>query len=140
MLILDTDHISEIERNSTEGRRLQERLDNSAEAISITIVSVDEQLRGLLNLIKRSRLPDERIRRYRRLRNYVEDLTAWGILDWDPASEAEYARLQVHRLRISTMDLRIACIAIANNATLLTRNLRDFQKIPNLRVENWLDE
>ena len=36
------------------------------------------------------------------------------------------------------MDLRIACIVLAHNATLLTANLRDFRKIPDLRVEDWL--
>ena len=35
------------------------------------------------------------------------------------------------------MDLKIASIAIANDALLLTRNLSDFSKIPGLRVEDW---
>ena len=38
------------------------------------------------------------------------------------------------------MDLRIASIVIASKATfLLSRNLRDFQRIPNLNVEDWLE-
>lgn len=37
------------------------------------------------------------------------------------------------------MDLRIACIALAHDATLLTRNTVDFAQVPALRVENWLD-
>ena len=36
-----------------------------------------------------------------------------------------------------TMDLKIAAITIANDATLLTRNVVDFQRIPNLRIEDW---
>jgi tRNA(fMet)-specific endonuclease VapC len=35
------------------------------------------------------------------------------------------------------MDLKIAATAIANNATLLSRNLKDFNKVPGLKVENW---
>jgi len=37
------------------------------------------------------------------------------------------------------MDLKIACITMANDATLLTRNIGDFIQIPGLKVENWLD-
>jgi len=37
------------------------------------------------------------------------------------------------------MDLKIAAICLAHDATLLTRNVADFQNIPGLRVENWLD-
>jgi len=36
-------------------------------------------------------------------------------------------------------DFKIACICLAHDATLLTRNLADFKPIPGLRVENWLD-
>jgi tRNA(fMet)-specific endonuclease VapC len=37
------------------------------------------------------------------------------------------------------MDLRIACIVIEFDAILLTRNIKDFEKVPGLRFENWLD-
>ena len=36
------------------------------------------------------------------------------------------------------MDLRIASIVPANSATLLSRNLRDFERVPDLQVEDWL--
>jgi predicted nucleic acid-binding protein len=35
------------------------------------------------------------------------------------------------------MDLRIASVALVSNATLLTRNLRDFRHVPDLAVEDW---
>jgi tRNA(fMet)-specific endonuclease VapC len=35
------------------------------------------------------------------------------------------------------MDLKIAAIALANDATLLSRNLSDFARVPGLRVEDW---
>ena len=42
-------------------------------------------------------------------------------------------------VRIATMDLKTACIALASNALLLTANRRDFEKVPGLRFESWLD-
>jgi tRNA(fMet)-specific endonuclease VapC len=41
------------------------------------------------------------------------------------------------KLNIGKMDLRIAAITLEIGGTVVTRNLRDFQRIPNLRVENW---
>ena len=43
------------------------------------------------------------------------------------------------RRQAGTQDLKIACIFLAHDATLLTRNLADFKPVPGLRVENWLD-
>ena len=36
------------------------------------------------------------------------------------------------------MDLKIASIALANDATLLTRNTNDFRRVPGLRIADWL--
>ncbi len=35
------------------------------------------------------------------------------------------------------MDLKIAAIALANNATVLTKNIQDFGRVPGLGVEDW---
>jgi predicted nucleic acid-binding protein len=37
------------------------------------------------------------------------------------------------------MDLKNACITIAHDATLLTRNAVDFTRVPGLRFANWLE-
>ncbi|HZZ79499.1 MAG TPA: type II toxin-antitoxin system VapC family toxin [Gemmataceae bacterium] len=52
----------------------------------------------------------------------------------------KYIELKEKKTRAPTMDLRIASIVLANDATLLTRNLRDFQRIPGLKVEDWSRE
>lgn len=43
------------------------------------------------------------------------------------------------RQQVGTQVLKIACICLAQDATLLTRNLADFKPLPGLRAENWLD-
>jgi tRNA(fMet)-specific endonuclease VapC len=49
-----------------------------------------------------------------------------------------FAQLRRQKIRIGSQDLKIAAIAMTENALLLSANLRDFQKVPGLRVENWL--
>ena len=48
-----------------------------------------------------------------------------------------FKQLDKMRLRIGTMDLRIASIALANDLTLVTRNTSDFAQVPNLKIEDW---
>ena len=54
------------------------------------------------------------------------------------AAAAIYLGLRAQRIRIGTMDLRIASIVMSKGAILLSRNLTDFAKVPGLRVEDWL--
>ena len=49
----------------------------------------------------------------------------------------EFERLQRLRLRVGTMDLKIAAIALAHDASVLTRNSKDFSRVSGLRFEDW---
>ena len=138
MLILDTDHLSELDRGSQAARRLEARLSNVLVPVGTTIVSIEEQLRGRLALLARTREKMKLIEIYARLNRLVADFSSWLILPWNEAAADRLARLRQERLKLGTMDLRIASIVLANNATLLSRNLRDFERVPQLRVEDWL--
>ena len=48
-----------------------------------------------------------------------------------------FERLRQQRVRIGTMDLKIAAIALGYNALVLSDNLRDFQQVPGLHAEDW---
>ncbi|MEH2414390.1 type II toxin-antitoxin system VapC family toxin [Nostoc sp.] len=48
-----------------------------------------------------------------------------------------YEDLIRQRIRIGTQDLRIAAITLSVNGILVTRNRKDFEKVPNLRFEDW---
>ena len=74
---------------------------------------------------------------YRRLRVHIERFRNIPLVDFDEQAAAAFERLRQARLRIGAMDLKIAAIALANNATLLSRNLTDFERVPGLRVEDW---
>ena len=138
MLILDTDHVSQLSRVSRITQSLKARLDVARQPLAITATTLEEAFRGRLAQVVWAKSKAALISSYARLQEAVEDFRRWRILQFDTAAADIYDRLRTARLGVSTMDLRIASIAIANNATLLSRNLRDFEPVPDLKVEDWL--
>ena len=139
MLILDTDHLTAIDRANVLGLKLKRRLDGQLDSFCTTIVSIGEQSRGLNALIASARSDAEIIEHYGRLSKKLDMLHGLQILPWTHDAMSNFHELRRARIRIGTMDLRIASIALTHDATLLSANLRDFTKIPGLRVEDWLD-
>jgi tRNA(fMet)-specific endonuclease VapC len=139
MLVLDTDHVVEYQRGtSPESRRLKERLDAAAEPYGTTIITVEEMMRGWMAAVRRIHDPRAQIRAYARLRQLFRFFATWHVFDWDQAAVDAYDALKRAGTRVGTMDLKIACIALANGATLLTRNSNDFQRVPGLNIADWL--
>jgi tRNA(fMet)-specific endonuclease VapC len=112
-------------------------LRDAGELVCVSIVTIEEQLRGWLSWIKRARSVDQQVRAYSQLRRVIESSHKLEILDFDDVAAQTFARLRKARVRIGTMDLRIAAISIANDALLISRNVADFAKVPGLRVEDW---
>lgn len=138
VLILDTDHFSELMRDSESGQRLAARLDQSARLKSITIVTLEEQARGWLSRIKSAKQPGDILLAYDRFQRLFAVATDWLIHPWDTRAAAHFEELRARRVRISTTDNRIAAMALAHGARLLSRNLKDFGRIEGLDVEDWL--
>lgn len=139
MIVLDTDMLTLVQRRAgADYARLAARLDAAKEPACVTIVSFEEQMRGWLTLMARSRTLQQQIQVYKRLRGLLEDFQTRPVLDFDEMAAFHYQSMVKSRVRIGTMDLRIAAAAaLAHDATLLSRNLVDFRKVPRLRVEDW---
>ena len=136
--LLDTEHITLIDRGGPECDNILARIEQIPfNAIAVSIISYEEQLRGWLGYIHALRTMEKQIEGYRRLERMLDFYCATTILPFDANAAGELERLKQSRIRIGTMDLKIAAIALANNATVLTRNLSDFSKVPGLRVEDW---
>ncbi|MFH1919162.1 MAG: type II toxin-antitoxin system VapC family toxin [Planctomycetota bacterium] len=139
MLVLDTDHLVEYQKGtSAESRRLKERLDRAAEPYGTTIITVEEIMRGWMAAVRRIHDPRSQINAYAKLRQLFRFFATWRVLEWNEAAADRYDLLKGTRTRVGTMDLKIASIALANDATLLTRNTDDFKRVPRLRVEDWM--
>jgi tRNA(fMet)-specific endonuclease VapC len=64
-------------------------------------------------------------------------LARWRILPYTESAIARVAQLKALRLNVRLMDLRIASIALENAAVVVTRNQRDFRRVPGLSVDDW---
>jgi tRNA(fMet)-specific endonuclease VapC len=139
MTILDTDHLSLLLLpESVAAERIAARLaSRHVRELTTTIVTYEEQTRGWLAQIARAKDPPQEIEAHRRLKRSLQDFCTMDVLDFEEEAAAELRRLRRMKIRIGTMDLKIAAITLAHDATLPSRNLVDFKKVPGLKVEDW---
>ena len=137
--LLDTDHISFLQRRSgSEFKRLTARMaPHSSSDFALSVVSFHEQVIGAHNFINRARTNKDMIRGYALLLEILTGFATAPILPFDEQAIAIFANLRKQRVRVATMDLRIASIAISRSLVLLTRNISDFSKVPGLVTEDW---
>jgi tRNA(fMet)-specific endonuclease VapC len=135
LYVLDTDMITLYRRGHESVMR--HALTHPPEDLAITVITVEEQLSGWYTLLRRVKISTDLTHVYDRLVETVMFLSSTHILSFTEPAVAQYEQLRSMRLRIGTMDLRIAAIALAYGATLVTRNVQDFQRIPGLMIEDW---
>jgi len=137
MVLLDSDHMSLLQRGGAEGQRVMRRLTKlPAGEIATTIVNYEEQLRGWLARLAKATTLDRQVSDYRELKILLQNYCSIVVVDFETRAAAQFERLK-QTIRIGSMDLKIASIALANDAMLLTRNLVDFNKVPGLKMEDW---
>ncbi|MEO0414231.1 MAG: type II toxin-antitoxin system VapC family toxin [Verrucomicrobiota bacterium] len=103
----------------------------------ITIVTIEEVMRGWLAVVKRARDSKSEIFSYDQLHQLVTEVPKkWEILQWDEDCAEIFSELRSNGVRIGTMDLKIASIAMAHEATLISKNLKDFNQVPGLDVRD----
>jgi tRNA(fMet)-specific endonuclease VapC len=102
-----------------------------------TIVNVEEQLHGRFAMIARARSAGEWVAAYKAFQQTLDDLMQLRLLPFDDSAAAEFIRLKANVKQIGTQDLKIAAIVLAAGEILVTRNQRDFARIPGLILEDW---
>lgn len=139
MIILDTDHISLLQvRNAPAAFALQARLETfPPDEILTTVITLEEQIRGWLARLHAEATVHQQVAYYERLLGLVAFFAAWTVLPFSQQAAERFTHLRQQRVRIGTMDLKIASIALEHDALLLSSNLRDFHQVPGLHVEDW---
>jgi tRNA(fMet)-specific endonuclease VapC len=138
MILLDTDTFTLM----TQGhQKVAARLAAATEVVGITIATRVEALTGRLAFMMRAANGEELLRAQQWLQRTEADLARLPVVPFDDAAAAEFDRLLGTKglKKIGRGDLMIASIALANKVTLVTRNLKDYRKVPGLQLENWAD-
>ncbi len=135
LYILDSDHLSLYQRgHSPLGQRL---LKIPPAQIAITVISAEELIRGRLAQVRKAAKPQERIYSYHWLVRTLDFLYGFTVLDYDIRAEKQYQSLLERKIRVGTQDLKISAITLSQEATLITRNRQDFERVIGLQFEDW---
>jgi tRNA(fMet)-specific endonuclease VapC len=137
--LLDTDHLSILQRQSGQDytnlstRRAHRPLSDFA----ISTVTFHEQMLGNHTYINRARTLDDMVKGYEMMTRLIRDFKMLPLVSFDDGAATALTQLQLQRIQPGKMDARIAAIALSHKLILLTRNHRDFSKVPGLAIEDW---
>jgi tRNA(fMet)-specific endonuclease VapC len=134
-IVLDTDMVTLLrEGHPAVGRRFPE---TGPGEVGVTVITVEEQLAGWFALLRKSSAPEKMAFTYAMLAATVKYYAGFPILSFGLPAIARYHALKGMRLNVGSMDLKIAAIALEANCAVVTRNVRDFRRVPGLNVEDW---
>jgi tRNA(fMet)-specific endonuclease VapC len=136
LYVFDTDLLTLLAEGhpAVTNRLLRERPDD----VATTVLTVEEQLSGWYTAVRKAKRPEQLARAYRELARSVKYLSRFSIIEYDEAGMLRYEQLRKQKVKIRRMDLRIAATVLQqNDAILVTRNVRDFEQVPGLHIEDW---
>jgi tRNA(fMet)-specific endonuclease VapC len=139
MYLLDTNILTALHTGNSKVVTAIERLDDSQ--IAITIITKVELIQGRISFLLKATSGQDLLRAQNLLAQTESLLAELEIVHFDRAAIEQFDLLLTNKSlhKYGRADLLIASIALANRATLVSQNLKDFQNIPNLKLVNWMD-
>jgi tRNA(fMet)-specific endonuclease VapC len=136
--VLDTDHFT-LAYYGRAGVRERIERERSTHTVLIGQVTRLEVLDGRIQAVLKAANGAAAGRAINGLKLSEEYLAGFDVLPFDARAGEQFdSLLQDKKVKKpGRKDLLIACIALAHDATLVTRNIKDFQPIPGLKVDNW---
>ena len=135
MYILDTDTVSLFR---TRHPKVVARFLQTPHAdLFVSTITVEEQIKGWYDQLHRSVKIADIEKAYFRLGQTVAFYSSVQLAHYTGLAIQRFLALNKLKLNIDPPDLRISAIALDSNATVVTRNVRDFQRVPGLIVEDW---
>lgn len=105
--------------------------------VALSVVTVEEQIDGWSGRARSARTPAEKERASDLLATLAASWADFPIMPETAGTSSLAERLGKQRLNVGRHDLRIAAVALDAGATLVTRNRRDFARVPNLPLVDW---
>jgi tRNA(fMet)-specific endonuclease VapC len=137
LYVLDTDILSLFQDGHSNV--CQQVAQHRPDELATTIITVEEQLSSWYTLRRRVKGREQLALAYERFTQNVQMLSRLQLVSFSSEAIDHYELLRRSKLGVKGNDLRIAAIALQNSAILVTRNLVDFARIPELQIENWAD-
>ena len=72
------------------------------------------------------------------IEKFASQVTILPIFDSIPKYGKEKARLRKAGIMISDFDLLIGCTSTENDLIMVTENIREFERISGIKIENWI--
>jgi tRNA(fMet)-specific endonuclease VapC len=134
--LLDTDTISLLQRQNKEVQVFLESL--PTDEVGVSVISYQEQVQGRLAWIARVQKPADQEKAYQFLADTPIFFAEFPIINFTERASQRFEELKNLKINVGSNDLRIAATALGIGAAVVTRNLRDFSRVPNLRIETWI--
>lgn len=135
LYVLDTDTLTLHQHR--HHRVLQQVMFRAADTVTLTVWTVEEQVNGWFAYSRAARTTAQHITASHLLQRLVDSWAAFPILPQTAGSIAAADRLDRLRINVGRYDLRIAAVALDAGAVVVTRNRRDFGRVPGLVIEDW---
>ena len=139
MILFDTDTVTHFSYGNENVRRKIDEVGDDGQ-LAIAIITRYEILRGRADSLLKAANEEELRKAVERFQQAEEMLSAFLVVSFDETAINHFEALRQQKtFKKRRADLLIACIALANNALLVTRNTKDFKHVSGLRMENWVD-
>jgi tRNA(fMet)-specific endonuclease VapC len=138
MTAFDTDVLTEILHGNASFVERAAAIPAREQAVPVIVV--EEVMRGRLSVIRQAEAGTGKVtiaRAYELFEKTFSDFRRLQVISHSPEAEALYREWRQQGIRIPTHDLRIAAECVAHPAKLISRNRRDFERVPDLIVEFW---
>jgi tRNA(fMet)-specific endonuclease VapC len=139
MHLLDTDTLTHLHAGHPHVMAALRSVEDPV--VGTTIITKSELLRGRMDFLQKAATGAELLRAQQWFTRTEELLAQILIVPFDETAAIEFDQLRINKAyrKIGRADILIASIALANRATLVTRNVRHFRQIHGLTVVNWVD-